>query len=211
MEKGDLIVISGPSGVGKGTIIKELLQKRSDIGLSVSYTTRQIREGEENGKNYYYVSEQEFIDKIQNDDFIEWNHLFRYYYGTPLKETLKMIEDGKKVLFEIDVVGGLNIKKRFPDATLIFILPPTANALSERMDKRGSETEEQKRIRRSRAAEEYNMSLEYDYAIVNDDLMNAVNAVEEIIKNEENKQISEKAKISEFKKYIEELIIAELK
>ena len=141
MNKGKFIVVSGPSGVGKGTIC-DVLIKELDAWYSVSMTTREMREGEEEGKNYYFVTKEEFERKIKEDNFIEYNIYNNNYYGTPKDKILEKIDAGIDVFLEIDVNGARNIKKQFPNSLLIYIAPPSIEELRKRLENRGTETEE---------------------------------------------------------------------
>ena len=179
-----LMVVSGPSGVGKGTLVKRLVKKRSDVVESVSCTTRAPREGEVHGREYYFLSKEEFKRRIEANDFLEYDEHFGNYYGTPksfVKEKLKE----KSVVLEIDVVGGLNAKKAFPDSVLVMIVPPSKEELIRRLRGRDSETDEQIKERLSRLEYELSVQSQYDYVIVNDDLERAFAQLEAIL--EENR------------------------
>lgn len=178
--KGTLIVVSGPSGVGKGTIVKSLIKRRSDVVESVSCTTRAPRQGEVHGREYYFLSKEEFLRRIEEDDFLEYDEHFGNYYGTPksfVRETLKE----KSVILEIDVVGGLNAKKAFPDCVLVMIAPPSVEELKRRLQSRGTETDEQIENRLKRLEYELSQSEKYDYVIVNDCLESAIDALSDIV------------------------------
>ena len=181
-----LIVLSGPSGVGKGTIAKLLVEKNKDIKLSISCTTRAPREGEINGKEYFFISKTEFQDKIKQNGFLEYSEHFENLYGTP-KDFVdsKLIEND--VLLEIDVNGGLEVKKSFSDAVLIMVVPPTLDELKNRLVIRGSESIEKINMRMQRIGYELDKSKLYDYTVTNDNLNDAIIQIEEIIKNEKNK------------------------
>ena len=175
-----LLAVSGPSGVGKGTMVKTLIARRADVVESVSCTTRAPREGEVHGKHYFFLSKEEFERRIEEGDFLEYDEHFGNYYGTPksfVRDTLK----DKSVIMEIDVVGALNAKKAFPETMLVMVVPPSAEELRRRLSGRGSET--QKQIENRLARMEYELSHvdEYDYVIVNDDLEKAIKALENII------------------------------
>ena len=168
-----LMAVSGPSGVGKGTIVKTILQRREDVVESVSCTTRPPREGEVHGKHYFFISKEEFLRRIEENDFLEYDEHFGNYYGTPksfVEETLKT----KSVIMEIDVVGSLNAKKFFPDCVLVMILPPSIEELKNRLAGRGTESAEDIEDRLSRIEYEYAQKDKYDYLIVNDDLETAI-------------------------------------
>ena len=177
-----LIVVSGPSGVGKGTIVKTLIKRRSDVVESVSCTTRAPRTGEVHGREYYFLSKEEFEKRIEEDDFLEYDNHFGNYYGTPksfVRETLKT----KSVIMEIDVVGSLNAKKTFPECILVMVVPPSMDELKRRLKGRNSETDEEIENRLARMEYELSHSDIYDYIIVNDDLENAIAQLEAIIDN----------------------------
>lgn len=183
MGKGKFIVISGPSGVGKGTICNRLLNEL-DAWYSVSTTTRRPREGEVDGVNYFFVTKEEFEKKIKDGAFLEYNIYNNNYYGTSKDTVLEKINKGINVFSEIDVNGGHNIKKVFPDALLIYIAPPSIEVLKERLINRGTESIEKINQRLEIAARELKEIDFYDYVIVNDDLDKAVNQVKKIILKE---------------------------
>ena len=178
--KGVLVVVSGPSGVGKGTIVKTLVKKRSDIVESVSCTTRSPRAGEVHGREYYFLSEEEFKRRIRENDFLEYDEHFGNYYGTPKSFVREALKE-KSVILEIDVVGALNAKKDFPESVLVMIAPPSVEELERRLKGRSSETEEEIKNRLSRLEYELSKKDEYDYVIVNDDLQTAIAELEQII------------------------------
>ncbi|MGY0372135.1 guanylate kinase [Clostridium sp. JNZ J1-5] len=178
--KGLLLVISGPSGAGKGTICKELI-KRNDFWLSVSATTRAPRDGEIDGQNYYFFKKEQFLDKIRDDDFLEYAEVYGNYYGTPKSNVIEKLEEGKDVILEIDIQGALRIKETYPEGVFIFILPPSMEELKNRIIKRGSETPESLMTRFKSAYKEINYVSKYNYAVVNDKLEEAVRKIESII------------------------------
>lgn len=181
MKKGCLLVISGPSGVGKGTIVKCLLEQLDNISLSVSCTTRAPRAGEVDGKHYYFITKEEFTRMIDEGAFLEYEANFSNYYGTPLGKVKEKLDAGEDVILEIDVRGGLNVKKKLPEAALLFIMPPSMEVLKDRLAGRGTETPEQVEKRFSEAEREINAGKAYEYHIVNDTLAQAVDDVIGII------------------------------
>lgn len=181
-----LIVMSGPSGVGKGTIVKRLKEEVPNLVESVSCTTRAPREGEIDGKSYFFIDKTKFLSMVDKRGFLEYSNHFDNYYGTPkffVNESLKTCD----VILEIDVDGGLNVKNTYPDALLIMIAPPNDVALAQRLRGRGSETEEVIAKRLARMKYELSQSDKYDFVVVNDDLDEAVNEVKNIIINEKIK------------------------
>jgi guanylate kinase len=175
-----LFVISGSSGVGKGTVIKEFLKKHPDFKLSVSCTTRKPREGEVDGVNYFYLTENEFKQCVQNDEFLEWAEFSGNMYGTKREYVERKLSEGKNLLLEIDTQGALKVKSKIKDAQLIFILPPSFEELEARLRGRHTESEEaiQKRLKSTRL--EMENSKKYDYQIINDSIENAVVQLEKI-------------------------------
>ncbi|NMM65628.1 guanylate kinase [Clostridium sp. P21] len=179
-EKGLLVVISGPSGTGKGTICKALLEK-NDFWLSVSATTRNPRAGEVDGVNYYFLNKEEFKNKIDSKDFLEYAEVYGNYYGTPKSNVLAAIDNGKDVVLEIDIQGALRVKESYPEGVFIFILPPSMEELKKRIINRGSETNESLMTRFKAAYKEINYVSKYNYAVVNDTVKEAVKKIESII------------------------------
>ncbi len=179
--KGVLIVISGPSGAGKGTICKALLEKHKDIHLSVSATTRNPRQGEVHGINYYFLNKDEFLKKVEEDDFLEWAEVYGNCYGTPKSNVQELLDSGKDVILEIDIQGALKVKENTEEGVFIFILPPSMEELKQRIIKRGSETEESLMTRFKNAYQEINYVSKYNYAVVNDEVDTAVTKIEGII------------------------------
>lgn len=179
-KKGKLIVISGFSGAGKGTVVKKLVEKYG-YSLSVSATTREPRKGEVDGKDYYFKTVDEFRNLIDYNGFIEWAQYVDNYYGTPRKFVEQEMEAGRDVILEIEVQGAMNVKRQYPDALLIFITAPSAQALRERLIGRGTEAQEVIDKRMKRAKEEAEDIIEYEYIAINDDLDECVNTVHSII------------------------------
>ena len=183
--KGDLIIISGTTCAGKGTVIKKLLANHNDIVLSTSYTSRPKRESELDGVDYYFVSQEEFENKIKNGDFLEYAQVqYGAYYGTPKKEVLELLDSGKDVILEIDVQGAKQIKELYPETILIFIMAPSMREVKRRIMMRGDENIDQIISRFKVAYNEINQINNYNYVVVNDDLDNAVAKVEAILVSE---------------------------
>ena len=185
--KNILLVLSGPSGVGKGTIVNYLLEEDKNLVKSVSCTTRAPRDGEENGREYFFISEREFRSRIQENDFLEYDEHFGNYYGTPRSFVERQLKD-RSVILEIDVVGALNAKRLMPDKTvLVMVTPPSMEELENRLSGRGSESEEQKRDRLQRVRYELEQAHLYDYVLVNDDSRQTKIKIQEIIRREKEK------------------------
>lgn len=183
MKKGKFIVVSGPSGVGKGTICNTLI-KELNAWYSVSVTTRAPREGEIDGVNYFFTTKEDFEERIKNNEFLEYNYYNENYYGTSKKNVLDKINEGRNVFCEIDVNGARNIKKIFSDALLIYIAPPSIEELRRRLIGRGTEPIERINQRLEIAEEELKQVNFYDYVVINDDLEKAIKEVKEIILKE---------------------------
>lgn len=198
MNKGQLIVISGPSGAGKDTIISELLKRtEKDVFLSVSMTTRKIRPGEQEGVDYFYVDEETFEKNIRDGKMLEYARYGSNYYGTPLEPVKENIENGKTVILIIEVNGAENIRKMFPEATLIFIIPPSMTEVKRRLIKRATESDDQIQKRLEIAENEIRRVAEYDYVIINDELDVAVKDAMSIVHAQQFRVDRMKHKISE--------------
>ncbi len=180
-EQGILIVVSGFSGAGKGTLIKAMLEKYHNYALSISATTRMPREGEEDGREYFFVTRERFEQMIQDEQLIEYAQYVNNYYGTPRQYVFQQMADGKDVILEIEIQGALKIKKRFPEALLLFVMPPSADELKRRLVGRGTETMEVIDQRLHRAAEEAEGMTSYDYILINDKLDACVEAMHQLI------------------------------
>lgn len=193
-KRGSLFVVSGPSGVGKGTIINELFRTTDDLFYSISVTSRLPREGEKEGVNYFFVTQDEFKLMIEADEFLEWAHVYSNYYGTPRKFVEEQLELGKDVILEIDIQGSLQVKRKFSEGIFIFILPPSLEELEDRIRGRGTEREEQIQERFQQAAAEIVYKSYYNYHIINDQLETAVNKLKAVVlaercRNNEVKEI----------------------
>ncbi len=185
MPRGRLIVVSAPSGSGKTTIAKKILEKFPFIKFSVSATTRPKRNGEVDGKDYFFLTREEFERKIQNGELLEWEEIYGNYYGTLKSVVESALKNGDVLLFDVDVNGAISIKKKFPeDAVLIFIKPPNMETLKERLKRRGTENEEQLRKRIERVPMELEKASYFDYIFVNDKLDDTVKAVLRAVFNE---------------------------
>ena len=179
--QGKLYILSGPSGAGKGTVCKQLLEQNPDIVLSVSMTTRQPREGEIDGISYFFVDKQTFLDIKQQGGFLECAQHFDNYYGTPKAFVERNLQQGKDVLLEIEPVGALQVKEKMPESVLVFLNVPSKEILLERLKGRGSETEETIKKRMAKAEIELGQIDKYDFVVVNDLVENAVRQIESIM------------------------------
>ena len=196
MDEGLLVVISGPSGAGKGTICKRLLMEMSYLKVSVSATTRKPREGEAEGISYYFIDEEEFIKRINNDEFLEYAKVYGNYYGTPKEEVFKQLKAGNDIILEIDIQGALQVKKNYPMGVFIFILPPSLAELKTRIEGRGTDSKEVILRRMESAYDELNYAFQYDYAVLNDQVEVAAEKIKHIIEAEKNRVIRKKEIIS---------------
>ncbi len=179
--KGNLIIISGPSGVGKGTVCRALLEKYPDVSLSISATTRKPRVGEQNGREYFFYTREEFLNLREKNAFLEWAKVFDNYYGTPLKYVESILQQGQDCLLEIDVQGAMQVKSKWPTGVFIFIVPPSCEELVRRISNRGTESQAEIQKRLNRAEEEMAHLKSYDYVVVNDLLEDAMEKIRAII------------------------------
>jgi len=196
--RGLLIVMSGPSGAGKGTVCKALVENNDNIFLSVSATTRQPRKGEVEGINYYFKSEDEFKQMIANNELMEWAVYCNNYYGTPCKAVEDMLNEGKDVILEIEVQGAMKIRSKYPEGIYIYLLPPSLEELRNRIVGRGTETQEVIDERLKTARLEFQYIKKYNYLLVNDDLSETVKKIESII-------VAEKCRIERNNDIMEEV------
>jgi len=185
-EKGLLLVISGFSGAGKGTVVKRLLELHNDYALSISATTRSPREGEQNGREYFFKSTEEFESMIDNSELIEYAKYVSNYYGTPKAYVEEQLEAGKNVILEIEIQGALNIKKMYPDAVLLFIMPPSAEELERRLVGRGTEDEATIKARLQRASDEAKGVENYNYIVINDTVKECAVCIDDITHRKED-------------------------
>ena len=183
-KKGLVLVISGFSGVGKGTVVRRLMEKYKNYALSVSVTTRAPREGEVHGREYFFISEEEFSAMEAEGRLMEWAGYVGHHYGTPRDYVVGRLEEGKDMILEIEVQGALQIKKKYPDAVLVFMAPPSIEALQERLKGRGTEDEKEVEKRLRRAVEEAEDMESYDYLLINEDLETCVEELHQIVRCE---------------------------
>ena len=205
MPKGILTVLSGFSGAGKGTAMKRLMEKYDDYALSISATTRNPREGEVDGREYFFKATEEFEKMIAQDELIEYARYVNHYYGTPRSYVEEQLENGKDVILEIEIQGALKVKEKFPDTLLVFITPPSAKELRRRLIGRGTESMEVIEQRLARAKEEAEGIDDYDCLIVNDDLESCVDEPHSVIQNEKKKVARNGEFISKIRKELNEL------
>lgn len=179
---GKLIVFAAPSGAGKTTIVQHILEQHPEFDFSISATTRSCRDYEEHGKHYFFISEEEFVENIDKGNFIEWERFYDYYYGTLKSYIDKKIKEGKTIVFDIDVMGAVNIKKQYPNhSVLVFVKPPSISELKNRLIKRNTETNEDLAKRIERAELELTYETKFDKVVLNDDLDSALKSAEKII------------------------------
>ena len=205
MPKGILTVLSGFSGAGKGTAMKRLMEKYDDYALSISATTRNPREGEVDGREYFFKATEEFEKMNAQDEVIEYARYVNHYYGTPRSYVEEQLENGKDVILEIEIQGALKVKEKFPDTLLVFITPPSAKELRRRLIGRGTESMEVIEQRLARAKEEAEGIDDYDCLIVNDDLESCVDELHSVIQNEKKKVARNGEFISKIRKELNEL------
>lgn len=198
MKKGLLIILSGASGTGKGTVCKKILADMPEIFFSISATTRQPRPGETDGKEYFFISEEEFKNWIAEDKFLEYAEVYGNFYGTPLHKIEERLNQGKNVLLEIDTQGALNVMKKCPDGIFIFLLPPSLEELKNRIKNRGTETLENLERRFNSAKSEISLGEKYQYAVINDSVDEAVKKIKAII-------LAESCSVSRNKKFFDDL------
>ncbi|MCI8889150.1 MAG: guanylate kinase [Hungatella sp.] len=189
-DQGILVVVSGFSGAGKGTLIKAMLERYPNYALSISATTRKPREGEEEGREYFFVTRDRFEQMIEDGQLIEYARYVNNYYGTPRQYVFQQMADGKDVILEIEIQGALKIKERFPEALLVFVMPPSADELKRRLIGRGTETMEVIDERLHRAAEEAAGMTSYDYILINDKVDTCVEAMHHLIQAQHQKASS---------------------
>lgn len=189
MSKGILVVVSGFSGAGKGTVMKRLLERYDNYALSISVTTRNPRPGEEDGREYFFRSREEFEKLIQEDALIEYAQYVENYYGTPRSYVEEHLSQGKDVILEIEIQGAMKVKEKIPEALLVFVTPPSVEELQKRLLGRGTETPEVIAERLLRAGQEAEGMAEYDYLLVNDDIEECVQTLHEIIQSEHHRML----------------------
>jgi len=196
-KRGTLVVVSGFSGAGKGTLMSRLLDKHDHYALSISATTRQPREGEKDGEEYFFISEGEFEQLIKEDKLIEYAKYVCHYYGTPEEYVEKMLNEGKDVILEIEIQGALEVKEKYPETLLLFVVPPSTEELKNRLVMRGTECDEIIDKRIERAVEEAKGMAKYDHILVNDDVEECVDEMDSIIQGEKDKANSHEELIKE--------------
>ena len=204
-KKGSLVIISGFSGAGKGTVVKELMTRYDCYALSVSATTREPREGEVNGREYFFKTKEEFEELIRQDALYEYACYVSNYYGTPKAYVQEQLAAGKDVILEIEVQGALKVKEKNPEALLLFVTPPSAEELRNRLLHRGTESEEVIRERMNRAAEESLLMDRYEYLVINDQLDDCVTEVHQLIQREHLRMEANTDMVTKLQKELEEM------
>lgn len=185
--RGKIFVFSAPSGAGKTTVVKHILKTFPEIIFSVSATTRKKRDSEVDGVDYFFITEEDFLKKIHEDDFIEWEKFYDYYYGSLKSFVNKKLDEGRSVLFELDVKGAINIKRIYPEAILVYIMPPSLEELKRRLANRATETEEDFIKRIERAEMELAFKDNFDYIVINDELDHALTEAQKVVEENINK------------------------
>ena len=204
-EHGMLAVISGFSGAGKGTLMKALLERYDNYALSISATTRSPREGEVDGREYFFVTEERFKEMIEKGELIEYARYVSHYYGTPKEYVLSQMEQGKDVLLEIEIQGALKVKERFPEAILIFVMPPSAEELKRRLVGRGTESMEVINARLRRAVEEAEGMESYDYILINDEIDACVERLHQMIMTQHGRVSNNMAFLSQIREELKNI------
>ncbi len=203
--QGILVVVSGFSGAGKGTLMKALLEKYHNYALSISATTRSPREGEQDGREYFFVTRDKFESMIEEEELIEYAQYVNNYYGTPRQYVFQQMADGKDVILEIEIQGALKVKEKYPDTLLMFVTPPSAQVLKDRLVGRGTETAEVIDSRMKRAVEESQGVEKYDYLVINDDLERCAKEMHSIIQGEHDRVSRNADFIDDIRKELKEL------
>lgn len=200
--KNVFLVLSAPSGAGKTTIARRLLQKNSNFSISISCTTRSPRENEVNGQDYYFLTKKEFLKKVDRGEMLEWAEVHGNYYGTSISEIERLSEDEKDIIFDIDIQGGMNIKKKYPKSTvLVFILTSSRSELKRRLINRGTETEKDIEKRLKNAQNEVNIAMKnYEYFVVNKQIEKSVMDIESIISSQKKKYYFQREVLESWKK-----------
>ena len=202
-DEGILLVVSGPSGAGKGTICSAVREKYPNLEYSISMTTRAPRNGETEGVSYFFRTDEQFKKLVEEDAFLEYARVYDHYYGTPKKYVLDKIQAGRSVLLEIDIQGAMQVKKRYPKGVFVYIVPPSLEILSQRIHARGTDSEEVIQNRLAQITNELSMMHQYDYVVVNDVLEDAVHKTCAIIEAEKCKLSRNEGQIETvFKQYI---------
>lgn len=180
-QRGNLIILSGPSAVGKGTVIEALMEEYQDVSYSTSVTTRLPRPEEEDGEDYFFVSKKRFNEMVENDEFIEWAKVHGNYYGTPKSYVEDTLAEGQDVILEIDIQGAVQVKKKYKEGVFVFLAPPSLKELKSRIHKRGTDSQKAIEVRMENATQEMEKAEDYDYIIVNDEVTKAVKKLKSII------------------------------